>query len=186
MTLFEYLAAGYVLMLSLAVLRAISGVPHAVRPFRRYWIHVVWLLVALGWCLTAFWAFWPYRHVDWTLLRFLNLLAIPALLYVFISLLVPPDPTVVTSWRDYFVEVRIPLFVTGALFMVAVITSNQFTLGVSSLHLSQLGNYFNFGMFIAGLAFASPRVHAFLAVVFLTVLLPYFFILMAKPDSVFR
>ena len=48
MSLFEYLAAGYILMLSFAVVRAVSGVPHATRYPRRYWVHVSWLATALA------------------------------------------------------------------------------------------------------------------------------------------
>ena len=43
MTLFEYLAAGYVLILSFAVIRGVSGVPYALRPSSRYGVHFVHL-----------------------------------------------------------------------------------------------------------------------------------------------
>jgi hypothetical protein len=185
MTVFEYLAAGYVLMLSFAVLRAMSGVPHALRSSRRYWVHVVWLISALFTCLVSFWAFWPYREVDWTIFRFMNALAIPTLLYGHISLLVPPDPSAVKSWRDYFFEVRIPLFGTAALFMTTVTISNQTSLGVSALHPTQLGNYAILAMYAFGLGSAKPRVHAGLALVFSISFAVYFLSLLSRPDSTF-
>ena len=80
-TLFEYLAAGYILMLSFAILRGVSGLPHATRYPGRYWVHVSWLSTALASCFVAFWAFWPYRQVEWTLFRVITALAIPTLLY---------------------------------------------------------------------------------------------------------
>ncbi len=57
MTLFEYLAAGYVLILSFAVLRGVAGVPYALRPSSRYWVHAVYLSSLLANCLVSFWAF---------------------------------------------------------------------------------------------------------------------------------
>lgn len=186
MTLFEYLAAGYVLMLSFAVLRAMSGVPHAIRSPGRYWVHVSWVVTALALYLVAFWAFWPYREVQWTILRFMNALAIPALLYAYTSLLVPPDPAAVASWRDYFVDMRIPFFMTGTVFIATVITSNQTALRVSPLHSSQLGNYALLAIYLIGLFSAKPRVHVALALAFPCVLIWFFLTLMVDPDSVFR
>ena len=186
LSLFEYLAAGYILMLSLAVLRAMSGVPHAVRSPHRYWVHISWLFSALIWCLMSFWCFWPYRDVEWTVLQFMGALAIPALLYSYNSLLVPPDPAAVVSWRDYFFAVRTSLFATGAVFMTAVIVSNQVSLGVSPLHASQLLNYVQIGLYVAGFVSAKPSLHSALALAFPGLLLIYLLTLMVAPDSVFH
>jgi hypothetical protein len=185
-TLFEYLAAAYVLMLSLALLRAMSGVPHAVRPARRYWLHATWLVLALSTCLVAFWAFWSYRNVEWTIFRFMNSLAVPALLYCFIALLVPPDPSAVISWRDHFFDIRVRLFATGVALMVAVIASNQFTLRVPFLHPSQLGNYALLTIYFIAFASARPAVHGVLAIVFALLVAATFSTLLVQPDSLFR
>ena len=186
MSVFEYLAAGYVLMLSLAVLRAMSGVPHAVGSPNRYWVHISWLFSSLIWCLMSFWCFWPYREVDWTVLQFMGALAIPALLYSYNSLLVPPDPSAVVSWRDYFFDVRTSLFATGAAFMTAVVVSNQVSLGVPLLHPSQLLNYVQIGLCVVGLVSAKPGLHVALALAFPGLLVIYLFTLMVDPNSVFR
>jgi hypothetical protein len=186
MTLFEYLAAGYVLMLSFAVLRAISGLPHALRPDRGYWIHSSWLLTALLLCVLMFWGFWPFRDVDWTLFRFMNSLACPAFLYAFISLLVPTDPSAVAAWREHFFNVRIPLFATGSLMATAVGLSFHFTMSVSPVHPSQLGTYLFLAIFLAGLVSPRPRVHAVLAAVFPALWVVYTLALLTEPDSQFR
>jgi hypothetical protein len=185
-TLFEYLAAAYVLMLSFGLVRAMSGVPHAVRPATRYWLHTAWLASALFTCLVCFWAFWPYRDVEWTILRFMNTLAVPALLYSFIALLVPADPSIVTSWRDHFFEVRSRLFATGATMMAAVIVSNQFTLGVPPLHPSQLGNYGLLAIYCVGFSSAKPAVHVVLVIAILLLATASLLTLMMEPDSLFR
>jgi len=172
-------------MLSFAVLRAMSGVPHAVRSPVRYWVYLSWLSSALLTCLVCFWAFWPYRGVDWTILKFLNALAIPALLFAYNSLLVPPDPSIVESWREYFFNVRAALFATGAILMITVTVSNQSTLGVAPFHPSQLGNYVLIAMYLLGLASNKASVHAGLAVAFPIFMLVYVLSLASTPDSVF-
>ena len=86
MTLFEYLSAGYVLMLSFALMRAVSGLPYAVLSSGRYWVHVFWLATSLGICLISFWAFWSYRQVEWTIVQFMGALAIPALAYAYVAM----------------------------------------------------------------------------------------------------
>jgi len=136
--------------------------------------------------LGAFWSFWPYRELEWTLFRFMNALAVPALLYAFISLLVPQDPTVVTSWRDYFFDVRARLFATGAIFTTTVTISNQATLDVPVFHPSQLANYASVAAFLGGFASAKQRVHVILALVFGAGFAAYLFALMIEPDSIFR
>lgn len=173
-------------MLSLALLRAMSGIPHAVRPGRRYWLHTTWLAFALSTCLIAFWVFWPYRNVDWTIFRFMNALAVPALLYSFVALLVPPDPSIVGSWRNHFFEVRTRLFATGAVLMMAVIASNQLTLGVPWRHPSQLGNYGLLAIYSLAFASARPVVQAMLAVTYFVLTTAYLLTLLVKPDSLFR
>ena len=186
MTLFEYLAAAYVLMLSLALVRGMSGVAHAIHPERRYWLHTTWLVFALSTCLVAFWAFWPYREVEWTIFRFMNSLAVPAVLYSFVALLVPSDPSTVISWRDHFLEVRRRLFATGVALMAAVITSNQFTLGVPWLHPSQVGNYALLGIYFVAFASARPAVHVLLAIAFFLLTSSYMLTFLMEPDSLFR
>ena len=159
MSLFEYITAGYILLLSFAVLRALSGVPHAVRSRGRYWVYISWLYMALSSCIAAFLTFWAYREVEWTSFGIVAALAVPASLYAFNSVLVPPDPSTVRSWRDYFFDVRAPLFATGMVFMSAVIISNISVRGAPPLHTVLLFNYGWLVMYAIGLASAKPSVH---------------------------
>ena len=163
MTLFEYLAAGYVLILSFSILRGGAGIPYALRSTSRYWVHVVYLSIVLANCLVGFWAFWFYRDVEWTFFGFIITLAVPLLTYVHISLLVPPDPSVVSSWRDHFFGVRIPLFTAGAATFVAVAVSNQAILGIPALHFLEWPVYAAVAIYAIGLTSARPNLHAALA-----------------------
>ena len=175
MTLFEYLATGVSLILSFAVLRALSGVPHAVRAGRRYWVHATWLATTLASCLFHFWGFWSYSEAEWTLIRFSAVLSVPSLLYVYISLLVPPDPAAVTSWRDYFFEVRDPLFAVGLILHVDSIVTNHLLLGSSWR--TSLPLFVVVAIYAIGIASAKPNVHAVLAIGFLCMIAIAFLVL---------
>jgi hypothetical protein len=163
MTIFEYLAVAYTLVLSLAVVRLLGGIAHALRPGRRYWPHFSWLLFATALCLTAFWAFLSYRELDWTLPRFILILAGPALIYVFSSLVVPSDPSAVESWRDHFFAVRVPLFATGILFFSVAACTNYALLGIPLLGALNWTGYAMAMLFAVGLCSTSPPLHAFIA-----------------------
>ena len=188
MSLFEYVTAGYVLLLSFAILRALSGVPHAVRSQRRYWVYISWLFMAIFSCFGTFVTFWSYREVEWTTFQIIGALAVPASLYVYNSVLVPPDPAAVTSWRDYFFDVRVPLFATGFVFMSTAIMSNLFVLLVSPLSAAQLFNYGFLAMYAIGLASAKPSVHVVLAIAFpcLTAVAAALLFPGSPPDALFR
>ncbi len=97
MTLFEYLAIAYSLVLSFAVLRTASGLPHALASGRRHWVRAAWTFIILAVCLFVFWAFWSYREVEWTLWRFALVLGNPILVFVSASIIVPPEPAAVHS-----------------------------------------------------------------------------------------
>ena len=182
MTLFEYLAAGYVLILSFAVVRGFAGVPYALRSTSRYWIHLVYLLIALSNCLMAFWAFWFYRDVEWTFVGFIVTLAFPVLLYTHVSLLVPLDPSTVSSWRDHFFDVRVPLFTAGGASGVAWAISNQVVLGIPSLHFLEWPVYAAIAIYAIGLTSARPNLHAALALAFPCVVAVVPFVILAQGD----
>jgi hypothetical protein len=132
----------------------------------RYWIYVSWVFLALFFCFVTFIGFWPYHSVEWTTLKIMVALAIPGSLFAYCSILVPPDPAEVTDWKEYFFSVRVPLFATAALFQVMVITSGQFSLDISPLHISQLSSYFYIALYLVGLCTAKPRVHLALPIIF--------------------
>ena len=182
MTLFEYLAAGYVLILSLAVVRGISGVAYALRRSSRYGVHLAYLSIVLANCLVSFWVFWFFRDVEWTFYRFVATLAIPVLFYVHVSVLVPPDPSTVSSWQVHFFDVRTPLLGTGALFMGAVLGSNQALLGVSAFQLASLGPWTLLAICAIGASSAKPRLHTVLALG-PPVLAVITILMLARPDS---
>jgi hypothetical protein len=102
LTLFEYLAIAYSLVISFAVVRTASVSPHALSRERFYWIHTFWVLANFAVSLLIFWNFWSYREVSWTLGRFSLILALPISVFIVASILSPDEPARVGSWREYF------------------------------------------------------------------------------------
>ena len=94
-------------------------------------------------------------------------------------------PSTVNSWREHFYRIRVPSFAMGAAMLTSAGLSNQFILGVSPLHPSQLGNYAGICLFLVGLSSANPKVHAVLAL-FPIVLTGYFLLLLSQPDLAFH
>ena len=115
-------------------------------------------------------------------MRFIIGLAVPLLLYVHVSLLVPPDPSTVTSWRDHFFGVRIPLFTSGLANYVAVAISNQSTLGIPALDPAEWTVYAAIAIYTLGLTSARPSLHAALALAFPCVVAVIFFVILAQGD----
>ena len=89
MTLFEYLAIAFSLVLSFSAMRLVAGLPHAAQPDLRYWVHLVFVSSLLLVTALAFWNLWNYRDATWTLPRFLLILTIPGLIYFLACTLVP-------------------------------------------------------------------------------------------------
>ena len=185
MTLFEYLAAGHTLILTFALTRVLSGVAVSVEACRRSWLHLSWLGFVVANSLFTFWAMWGYIEVEWTLIRFMGLLSVPIFVYIFSSIIVPQNLSEIDSCRNYFFDKRISIFVTGALWFIAIVLSNQLIQGTSPLHWLQITLYATIGVFVIGAATANERIHGILAL-----WPPIFFVLLSvqlyQPGDLFR
>jgi hypothetical protein len=182
MTNFEYIAGANTLILSFAVVRLLAGIPEAIRPERRYWVHTMWLMLGLVFCLIGFWVFLSYRAIEWTLPRFMGVLVAPALIYIYSSLLAPTDPSSVVSWRDHFFRIRPYVFATGVLTMTQVLISNHLFLGVPLVGGAAWTSNVLLMVFAAGYISANPRLHAIIA--FIPPILAVLTILsISAPDS---
>ena len=163
MTTFEYLAGAYTLILSFAVVRIVGGVPHALRPGRLYWVHVSWLSLAVAMCLMSFWLFLSYREFEFTLPRFVVILAVPVLIYMYSSLVAPSNPSSIESWRDHFFEIRVPLFSVGLALSGFVIFNNYVFFGIPLFAPVLLPTEALLVVFAVGLSSGKPQLHAVLA-----------------------
>jgi hypothetical protein len=170
-TLFEYLSIAYSLVISFAVLRAASGLPHALASGRRYWVHATWTLINLNACLLTFWDFWSYREIEWTLGGFLVVLANPTLLFILASILVPGDPAGIQSWREYFYAVRVKLFLTGIVYTVVLFVIATVVLNMPLWHPYRGAHLIALGIFIVGAVSSRSDVHRVLVIVLAVLIL---------------
>ena len=111
MTLFEYLAIAFSLVLSFSAIRLVGGLPHALRREGRYWVHVAFVVGLLFSVTNAFWVFWSFREISWNYPKFLLALLNPGILYLLAATLVPENPETVRSWRDHYYAVRRRFFI---------------------------------------------------------------------------
>jgi hypothetical protein len=183
-TLFEYLAIAYSLVISFAVLRAASGLPHALASGRRYWIHAAWLLTNLAGSLITFWLFWSFREVEWSLGRFVLALSNPTLIFVCASILVPDQPGRVQSWREHFYTVRLRYFAYAIAWLVVVALITTVVLDVPVRHPARLFQSAFLILFIAGAATSRPKIHAVLAVLPLLLVLAGALGFLAGPGAI--
>jgi hypothetical protein len=126
---FEYLGIAFGLLYTAAALRLISGVPYALRPGRRDVLHAGFLAGTLVGIAVNFWKFGALTSVDWTIPRFLLALSLPAAVYVVSVTLVPEDAYRVESWREHFMTMRRPFFLSFVLVGVIVAGHRVLLLG---------------------------------------------------------
>src|SRR2546426_9937193 len=126
MNLFEYVAVGFSMVLSLGVVRLLDGLRPALVPGRRYWVHAPWLVQKLLNHAIYWWIFGSLREgVTWTLASFLWVLLVPGLLFLQATALVTTNPSAIASWRDHFFDIRRGFFsVAIVLLLHSVITSS--------------------------------------------------------------
>jgi hypothetical protein len=163
-TLFEYLAIAYSLVLSFAAIRLVAGLPHAIDPSRRYWVHVAYVCAGVFAALALFWAHWSTREVAWTFPGFVVNLAGPGIVYFLSCTMIPDDPSAVRSWRDYFFSVRRRYFGGLCVWAVIMVVNTTFFLDAPLVHPSRVIQVGLAALGVAGLAGDSPRYHALLLV----------------------
>ena len=142
MTQFEYVSVAIALVYSFAVSRLIAALPSVFVPESRDWIHALWAIILLFAAVFTWWSIWSYRDVQWTALRFVWALSVPALIHVRIGILVSDQPRAVSSWREHYEKTRVPFFVVGLAIMVnlAVLPWVMGTLPVLGFHAGLVGS----------------------------------------------
>ena len=189
MTLFEYLAIAFSLIFSFSAMRLVGGLPHALDPDRRYWLHVCWVLIGLVQIAGQFWIFWSYRDVEWSYPRFLLTLANPCLLYFTACTLVPEAPASVESWRIYYYSVRRKFFLAITVYSLILAADASVVLQIPMNPIDHPARATQAIVFVTGVVGASsgsPRVHAALGALAVGGLFIGMFIVFAGPGSLAR
>ena len=164
MTLFEYLAIAFSLVLSLAGMRLIAGLPHASQPGRRYWVHLCFVSWQLVVTVLVFWLFWSFRSVAWNFLTFVLVLASPGLVYLNACTLIPESPSSVESWHEYFYSVRRRYFVGVGCWVVTTVIISTIAFRMPMFHPNRGLQAALILVCVAGGLSASHRVQAGIAV----------------------
>jgi len=159
MTLFEYLAIAYSLIVSFAVSRLLSGLSAALSSDRRYWIHLAYVAWLLACSLMVFWNFWLYRDAEWSLPRFMLALATPALLLMLATQIMPVDPPDSISWRDHFYMIRRRLCTTAILWILSVSAASYFIAGMPLTNPARVFSALAILAFAAGIVSRRPVIH---------------------------
>ena len=167
MTLFEYLAIVFSLVFSFSGMRLVGGLPHAVQPGRRYWIHLCFVCLQLLATVAIFWNFWSFRDVRWTFPTFLLALASPGLIYYNACMLIPENPSVVESWHAYYYSVHTRYFVGVTCWGFVSVFISTIVLQMPLIHPARAAQAAFLALGFAGAASASERVHAIIVFLFL-------------------
>jgi hypothetical protein len=182
MTLFEYLAVSFSIVLSFALVRILSGISDVFRRSRVYWIHATWVTHKLLFLAYIWWIFWNYREVSWNFLSFLALLTSPSLLYYQASTLIPAQPGSVASWREHFYAVRKQFFGAEIAASLLAVMNTSFVLGLPVVHPARATQAIAFTIAIVAISTNRHAVHGVL--VFLTLLAwPLRMAFMLQPGS---
>ncbi len=178
MSHFEYISVAYALIYALAVGRLLGGLSPAMDASRRYWVHLIWILLLLLVAVAGWWVGWGSAEVMWTPPRFLLGLSLPAIIFLRASVLLgnsndPPD-----SYYDHFYETRVRFFSLGVAAAVAIIfvpwvygSTQWFTW--APIHLDAIGLLV---ISVIGMYSKNPTVHAAIAVLSLISIATTFFI----------
>jgi hypothetical protein len=183
MTVFEYLAIAYTLVLSFAAVRVLGALPSALTGAGRYWVYVVFLCLCLGMLVGAFWNFLLFRDVDWNFALFLLVLGQSAILYVLAAIITPANPSQSFEWHDYFLDVRRRFFVTVIAFTVFTQVVEHFLLGPPLINPIRLVAAVSVAVFAVGAASESRTVHGAVALYSLLSIAAAFAAFFASPGE---
>lgn len=166
MTLFEYLSVAVSIVLSLSAAQILASVRSVLQGGKRYWVHVIWIVLALNTHVILWWEFWAYRDVtDWTLAKFLLVLVNPGLLFVASNALATSNMNTNTSWEEHFFAARWSFFVPFGVLLVVSFFRDAFILDRPFEVARHLPELIVLGVCPLGASSESRRTHAILALV---------------------
>jgi hypothetical protein len=165
MTEFSYLAIAFTLIYSLAAIRLVGGLAHAVMAATRSVLHLVLTITTLFLIAVSFWVFYSLSEVDWTFGGFLVALMIPSCLYFCAATVIPEAPEGVASWNDYYLAVRARWYAGMAGWAASAAVSASINLDMSLVHPARGIQGLAIVLGITGALTSNQRVHRVLAVI---------------------
>ncbi|MEM7218668.1 MAG: hypothetical protein AAF515_09905 [Pseudomonadota bacterium] len=184
MSLFEYLAIAFSIIISMSVIRVISGLPHVLHRGRRYWVHAAFVGIQLMMTIVVFWNYWNFAtYTDWTLPKFILILASPALIYLNACTLVPERAENIESWRDYYFSVHRRYFLGLAAWLFAVAANTVVFLDMPIAAPGRIAQLMALLGCLAGAYYSSSKLHATLAAFMTGLMLFWIFFVSLTPGG---
>ncbi len=110
MSPFEFVSVAVALFYAMALGRLVNGLTPSLRPDARWLVQFAWIVILIATGILQWWMFWSAASVSWTALRFLFVLTLPGILLARAGILLGEQPEEVVSFRDQFIERRVPFF----------------------------------------------------------------------------
>ena len=186
MFLFEYLSVAVSIVLSLALVRLISGLRSIAESNSRHWIPLTWIGTSIGLCLAHWWTSWSFREAQWTFATFVLMILGPAILYFIATVLIPDDRASVVDWKGHFLEKRTQFYGALMAYMALGTVDGYLILGAPLFAPARIGQITGFILAMNGLIVKKPSIHAFITVLFALLLVAAAFTLFAAPDAIVR
>ncbi|MFO0689444.1 MAG: hypothetical protein U0900_12115 [Myxococcota bacterium] len=165
MSLFEYLAIAFSLVISTSVMRIADGLSESARGTERCWVYRGQLGVALAANVAAFWNFWSFHEADWTFPRFVLAVSGPVALYFGTATLVPSDRDAVSSWKEHSRAVRGRFYRSLCAYAVLMAATTTVLLDMGLAHPARAAQLAVFVLGLAGTSTENERAHQALVVV---------------------
>ena len=122
MELFEFLMVLVSIIVGLGLTEILTGVARSIRrraSVEPYWVHTILVVALFIALLQQWWEIWGLRETaEWSFMALLIMLTAPVCLFL-TAHLVFPDPVHGKPLRDYYYEEMRPIWLLGALAVVA-------------------------------------------------------------------
>ncbi len=169
MTQFEFVSVAQSLLCSLIAVRFLSGFVGMHKTIQSYFVYTAWMAIGSLSVTINWWIFWSFRDVDWNYINFLIALSPTFFFFLAAAVLVPTDRSSVTSWRDYFYEIKNAFFSLLFFYSLAIAATSYFLLDRPILDARRLINLYMLA--VAATAYLSNNHRVQVAVVVLWSLL---------------
>ena len=174
MTLFEYLSVAVSIVLSLSAAQILVNLRAVFDPARRYWVHTLWVVIALFLHLLIWWGFWAFRVVEsWNLATFSLVLLNPGILFVASTTLVLNASKLDRGWEQHFFDSRRSFFLTFGMIPAGGVLRDWILFDTPVLTWGHLPELFMTAIYIVGWGSANRRVQAVLVLAGLVVLITF-------------
>ena len=135
MTLFEYLAVAFSIVLGFSLTHLLGRVRSVFEPGRRHAVHITFFFFLVLLHPQLWWALWDlHDEAPWNLFTFFYTLVGPALLYLIATSVVPIDRSTNLSWEEHFGSSRPWIYGFTAAYMLWAIGEVYWVFGISLFH----------------------------------------------------